>query len=131
MLFSEQRATRELTEQGLRQPKEIVLFITYTIAPGKTQTHNQIEQAIAWFVKHYEALKGRRDQLQELRYQHVLTQDFKAGYLYWKQQLTIRMGLGVIPLTAQELWEAEVWSKFNHSQVPAIPQCLVLKAGSR
>lgn len=129
LLFSEQRATRELTEQGLRQPKEIVLFVTYTIEPGKAQTHDQIERVISWFIEHYEALKGRREQLEELRYQHILMQGFKAGYLYWKQQLTIRMGLGIVPLTVQELWESEVWSKFNHSQAPAIPQCLILKAG--
>jgi hypothetical protein len=128
LLFSEQRATRELTEQGLRQPKEILLFVTYTLEPGKAQTNDPIERMIAWLVEHYEALKGRKDQLEELRYHHVLTQGFKAGYLHWKQQLTIRMGLNVVPLIAEELW-AEVWSSFNHSDPPALPQCLKLESG--
>ncbi|MCU0549006.1 MAG: hypothetical protein MUC48_06625, partial [Leptolyngbya sp. Prado105] len=105
LLFSQQRYTRELSEQGLRQPKEILLFATYTIEPGKTTTTDTIERMIARFVESYEAIKGRRSQLEEVRYQHVLTQGFKAGYLHWEQELNIRLGLGVVPLDVEELWK--------------------------
>lgn len=128
LLFSQQRATRDLTEQGLRQPKDILIFVTYTLEPGRTGANDNIERIIAWLVEHYEALKGRKTQLEELRYRHVLTQGFKSGYLHWKQQLNTRMGLGVVPLTVEELWSV-IWSQFNHSAPPPVPQCLILHAG--
>ncbi len=125
LLFSQQRYTRELSEQGFRQPKEILLFATFTIEPGKATTADTIERMIASLVESYEAFKGRKSQLEEVRYQHVLTQGFKAGYLHWEQQLNTRMGLGAVPLTVEELWQV-IWSEFNCSAPPPIPQCLVL-----
>ncbi|MBD1847444.1 hypothetical protein H6F89_29400 [Cyanobacteria bacterium FACHB-63] len=126
LLFSQQRHVRELTEQHIRQSKQILLFVTYTLEPGKAGTSDRIERAIAWLVEHYEALKGRKPQLEAERYLYVLTEGFKAGFLHWEQQLNTRMGLNAIPLTAEQLWQA-LWSQFNHSASPQIPQCLILR----
>ena len=83
---------------------------------------------IASIVEAYEGFKGRKSQLEEIRYQHVLTQGFKAGYLHWEQQLNTRMGLGAVPLTVEELWLV-IWSEFNYSAPPPIPQYLALSEG--
>lgn len=125
LMFSQQRQVHELTQQQIRQPKQILLFVTYTLEPGKGQRTDNIERTISWFVEQYETLKGRKTQLESERYKHVLAEGFKAGYLQWEQQLNTRMGLGAIPLTVDQLWQV-LWSQFNHSPPPAIPQYITL-----
>jgi hypothetical protein len=125
LLLSQQRSTRELTQIGERQPKEIYLFATYTIAPGE-RSKDQIEKSLAWFIHQYDTFKGLREKREQTHYQELLTRGFSDGYLHWEQQLNTRMGLQATPMTADDLW-GYLWSQFNHGSAPAIPQYLELQ----
>jgi hypothetical protein len=125
VLLSQQRSTRELTERGERQPKQIYLFASYEIAPGE-RSKDKIEKILAWFIHQYDTFKGLKERKIQTHYEQLLTQAFTDGYLHWEQQLNTRMGLQATPLNADQLWDY-LWGQFNLSQAPKIPQCLVLR----
>jgi hypothetical protein len=91
LLLAQQRATRELTLRGERQPKQIYLFATYTIEVGKESGSDRVEQILAWFVNQYETLKGMKESKEQLQYQQMLNHAFTDGYLHWEQQLNSRI----------------------------------------
>jgi hypothetical protein len=125
LLLAQQRATRELTLSGERQPKQLYLFATYTLEPGKETSADRVEKLLAWAISQYDTFKGLKHQKETQHYQHLLTQAFTDGYLHWEQQLNSRMGLQAIPLDSEQLW-GYLWHQFNHSQPPPLPQCLTL-----
>jgi hypothetical protein len=125
LLLSQQRSTRELTDRGERQPKQIYLFASYTIEPGE-RSKDKLEKILAWFIHQYDTLKGLKERKIQAHYERLLTQAFTDGYLHWEQQLNTRMGLQATPMNADQLWEY-LWRQFNYLQAPPIPQCLVLQ----
>jgi hypothetical protein len=125
LLMAQQRAVREMTNDGLRQPKQIYLFASYTIEAGKSTHSDQTEKVLAWFVDRYENFKGLKDQKQRQEYSQLLNAAFTEGYLHWEQQLNSRMGLQASPMDSEQLW-AYLEGQFNHAQPRPIPQCLTL-----
>ena len=125
LLLSQQRSTRELTDRGERQPKQIYLFASYTIEPGE-RSKDKLEKILAWFIHQYDTFKGLKERKIQAHYELLLTQAFTDGYLHWEQQLNTRMGLQATPMNADQLWEY-LWRQFNCLQAPPIPQCLVLQ----
>ncbi|MEO1391198.1 MAG: hypothetical protein AAFV85_28030 [Cyanobacteria bacterium J06634_6] len=125
LLMAQQRAVREMTNQGMRQPKQIYMFASHTIESGKSTHADQTERILAWFVDKYDTFKGTKDQKEQQEYSQLLNAAFTDGYLHWEQQINSRMGLQVAPMTADELW-AYLESQFNHAPPRPIPQCLTL-----
>lgn len=123
-MISKQRSTRDLTQQGERQLKQIFLFATYTLSLGE-QDKDYLERLIAWLIQQYDALKGLKESRDRAYYQQLLTQAFSDGYLHWEQQLNTRMGLQAVPLNAEQLW-CYLWEQFNTLEAPPLPQCLIL-----
>ncbi|MEL6780369.1 MAG: hypothetical protein AAFO06_24335, partial [Cyanobacteria bacterium J06597_16] len=97
LLMAQQRAVREMTNQGLRQPKQIYIFASYTIASGNATHADQIEKVLAWFLDRYDTFKGVKDQKEQQEYSQLLNAAFTDGYLHWEQQLNSRMGLQASP----------------------------------
>ncbi|MEO0825164.1 MAG: hypothetical protein AAFY67_05830, partial [Cyanobacteria bacterium J06642_9] len=125
LLLSQQRATRDATLQGTRQPKQLYLFASYTLEPGKEDSADRVEKILAWVLNHYDTFKGLKIQKEQQHYQQLLTKAFTDGYLHWEQQINSRMGLQASPMTADQLW-GYLWSQFNKRTPPSIPQCLEL-----
>ena len=65
LLLAQQRATRELTLKGERQSKQIYLFATYTIEPGKESASDRLEKLVAWFMERYETFKGMKEEKEQ------------------------------------------------------------------
>jgi hypothetical protein len=126
LLMAQQRSTRELTQSGERQPKQIYLFATYTLEPGKGTSKDRVEKLLAWCVNQYETLKGLRESKEQAHYQQLLTRAFTDGYLHWEQTLNTRMGLQAAPMSAEQLW-GYLWGQFNLLRSPPLPQCLILQ----
>jgi hypothetical protein len=126
LLMAQQRAVREMSEQGLRQPKQIYLFASYTVESGKASHADPIEKTLAWFSDKYDTFKGIKDQKEQQVYIHLLNAAFTHGYLHWEQQINARMGLQASPMDAEQLW-GYLESQFNRAPARPIPQCLILK----
>ncbi|MEM9088676.1 MAG: hypothetical protein AAGC93_08020 [Cyanobacteria bacterium P01_F01_bin.53] len=125
LLMAQQRAVREMSEQGQRQPKQLYLFASYTVESGKGTHADQVEKVLAWFVDKYDTFKGAKDQKEQQEYGQLLNAAFTHGYLHWEQQLNARMGLQAAPMNADQLW-GYLESQFNHGPPRPIPQCLTL-----
>ena len=125
LLMAQQRAVREMTNQGLRQPKQIYMFASYSIESGKTTHADQTEKILAWFVDKYDSFKGIKDKKEQQEYSQLLNAAFTDGYLHWEQQINSRMGLQASPMDADQLW-AYLESQFNHAAARPIPQCITL-----
>ena len=130
LLMAQQRAVREMTEQGMRQPKQIYMFASYTIEAGQSSHADRVEKVLAWFADKYDAFKGSKTQKEQQQYLKVLNAAFTDGYLHWEQQLNSRMGLQASPMDAEHLW-TYLESQFNHALGRPIPQCLTLKETSK
>ncbi len=131
LLGNEQKRVRQLTRGGTRQHWQQVIFCTWTfneqtgsnandllsqIINGGYQTLNRF---LEWFT-------GNRRLYREEFYQQLLTKAFEEGYLRWELLLNTKMGLEIKPCSADELWQW-LWSKFNASPAPPIPQLMQLE----
>ena len=56
-----------------------------------------------------------------LKYKNLIESAFNSGYLRWEQLLSVRMGLEVIPLSKEALWQ-RLYQRFNKYETPPIPQ---------
>ena len=127
LLMSEKARTQELKRSGTRKPKQLHIYVTYTIEPNE-QTNAEsdwIEKAIAKCSGLWESFKGGGDAMVVEHYRIMLERSLTEGYMRWEQLLNIKMGLEIKPMSVQELW-ANLWSRLNSSEAPTIPQYLEL-----
>ncbi|MCP6761724.1 MAG: hypothetical protein NHB32_23935 [Fischerella sp. CENA71] len=125
LLISERARVQELTRSGIRKPKFLRIYVTYTIEPDATNTDDWIEKLLAkgetWWLK----FKGDLAEVENQRLETIITNAYKNGFCRWEQLLSNKMGLDIKPLNTEELW-GEVWRRFNDTQPIEIPQLLTL-----
>jgi hypothetical protein len=125
LLTAERARIQELTNSGIRKPKFLRIYVTYTIEPNTTQTDDWIEKLLAkgelWWLK----FKGELAEVQNQRVETLIIKAYQQGFSRWEQLLSNKMGLDVKPLNADELWE-HAWRKFNDTEPIEIPQLLHL-----
>ncbi len=125
LLLSERARIQELTRSGIRKPKFLRIYVTYTIEPDATNTDDWIEKLLAkgetWWLK----FKGDLADVENQRLETIITNAYKNGFCRWEQLLSNKMGLDIKPLNTEELWR-EVWKRFNDTQPIDIPQLLTL-----
>lgn len=125
LLMAERARIKELTNAGLRKPKFLKIYVTYTIEPNSTQANDWIEkllvQAEDWWLK----FKGDLADVENQRIETVIIKAYQQGFCRWEQLLSNKMGLDIKPLNAGELWE-NIWRRFNDTQPIPIPQLVSL-----
>ncbi|HYW21031.1 MAG TPA: hypothetical protein VE956_17360 [Nodularia sp. (in: cyanobacteria)] len=125
LLTAERARIQELTNSGIRKPKFLRIYVSYTIEPNTTQTDDWIEKLLAkgelWWLR----FKGELAEVQNQRIETLIIKAYQQGFSRWEQLLSNKMGLDVKPLNAEELWE-HAWKKFNDTQPIEIPQLLHL-----
>ncbi|MGJ5674491.1 MAG: hypothetical protein ACR9NN_12900 [Nostochopsis sp.] len=125
LLLSERARIQELTRSGIRKPKFLRIYVTYTIEPDATNTDDWIEKLLAkgetWWLK----FKGDLAEIENQRLETIIANSYKNGFCRWEQLLSNKMGLDIKPLNTEELW-GEVWRRFNDTQPIDIPQLLTL-----
>jgi hypothetical protein len=128
ILMSEKARAQELKQMGVRKPKSLKIYVTYTIESGQKTTveADWIEKSLARVMTLWETFKGGAESLEVERYQDMIARAFTDGYLRWEQLLNIKMGLDVKPMSVEKLW-GNLWHRFNLSEVPAVPQRLVYR----
>ncbi|WP_337885749.1 hypothetical protein [Fischerella thermalis] len=125
LLLSERARVQELTRSGIRKPKFLRIYVTYTIEPDAANTDDWIEKLLAkgetWWLK----FKGDLAEVENQRIETIITNAYKNGFCRWEQLLSNKMGLDIKPLNTEELW-GEIWRRFNDTQPIDIPQLLTL-----
>lgn len=125
LVMGEKQRVQELAKSGLRKPKFLRLYATYTLRGSTAEGNDVLEKALAWIQKLSQQLMGQEKQIEQERHEMAFAKAFTDGFLNWEQILVNRMGLDLRPLTENELWE-HLWRQFNSSHPPAIPQLLVM-----
>ncbi len=125
LLTGERARVQELTRRGLREPKSLRLYVSYTIEPGAQGTQDWIEKLLARGIKFWRRFKGEPQEFQHKQLKDIAEKAFKDGWQRWFNLLTNNMGLQVRPLTEVELWET-LWKRFNTTKAEPIPQLLIL-----
>lgn len=128
LLESEKDKAREMERKGLRQPKTLRIYCTYT--PDRTFER----KGKGWQDSFFKNLLDVKDKAQKRLNPIAFERDIKAlfvevyqsGFMAWKRHIQERMGLIVNPLTADDLW-AELWHKFSDQPPPPIPQVIRVK----
>ncbi|MBD2250985.1 hypothetical protein [Nostoc parmelioides] len=125
LLMAERARAQELTAAGIRKPKFLKIYVTYTIEPSSTNADDWIEKLLGkaegWWLK----FKGDIAEVQNQRIESVIAKAYQQGFCRWEQLLSNKMGLDIKPLNAVELWE-NVWRRFNDTQPIEIPQLVTL-----
>ncbi|YAF95041.1 MAG: hypothetical protein AB3A66_21045 [Nodularia sp. CChRGM 3473] len=125
LLTAERARIQELTHAGIRKPKFLRIYVTYTIEPNTNYTDDWIEKLLAKAEVWWLQFKGELADVQNQRIETLIIKAYQQGFSRWEQLLSNKMGLDVKPLTAEELWE-HAWKQFNDTQPIEIPQLLHL-----
>jgi hypothetical protein len=118
---SDAKRLEELTAQGVRKPKSLRLFCTYTYDPDA-----DVEDRIEGFGKAVYQTLGKFSGADKVAKSRQFAEFLQAGansFLHWERIFTTKMGLRVEALSAQELW-ADLWGRFNRSIAPPVPQLI-------
>ncbi len=125
LLMGDRSRLKQLTSTGIRKPKQLRLYCTYTVEPETQGTTDTIEKLIAKLERTWKSFTGELDEIQFTQIERLLYTSFTDGYQLWEQLLANKMGLDISPLTASELW-AILWQRFNDTPPRPVPQLLVL-----
>jgi len=125
LLMAERARIQELTRTGIRKPKSLKIYVTYTIEPSNTNTNDWIERLLSrgevWWLK----FKGEVGSTENERIETLVINAYKEGFRRWEQLLSNKMGLNVKAMTAADLW-GTIWYRFNHTEPIDIPQLITL-----
>ncbi len=132
LIAGEKKRTQELKQAGLRQPKSMYIFTTYTLDDSgeATDSNDLIDEVVSWITNQtdnfWAGLQGQKGEAAEIskkqKHKFFLTA-FNEGYLRWEQLLDIKMGLTIEPLSVEDYWQY-LWRKFNTTPTPPVPQTI-------
>lgn len=125
LLIAEKKRVFELSQKGLREPKSIRVFATYTVDPAAYAARDWLEKLLAQGYEFWLKFKGESDQQLNIKLQELLEVSFKEGLQRWQNFLANSLQLQVRPLTELELW-SYLYQRFSPKPVPPIPQLLIL-----
>ncbi len=125
LLMAERARIQELTRSGIRKPKFLRIYVTYTIEPSETNTNDWIEKFLAKGELWWSKFKGDFNEAENQRIETIVMNAYKQGFRRWEQLLGNKMGLDIKPLTTGDLW-GDIWRRFNDTQPIDIPQLITL-----
>lgn len=125
LLMAERARIQELTNAGIRKPKFLRIYVSYTIEPNANHADDWIEKLLGkaelWWLR----FKGELSEVENQRFETIITKAYQQGFCRWEQILSNKMGLDVKPLNADELW-GHIWKRFNDTEPINIPQLIHL-----
>ncbi len=125
LLMGEKARIREVTKQGIRKPKSLRLYCTYTVDSGSEGASDQIEKVLAKLERYWKTFTGEIQELQFIQMERLLYASFTDGYQLWEQLISNKMGLNIRPLKVEEIWEI-LWKRFNKTSPRSLPSVIVL-----
>jgi len=122
--MGERARVHELTAQGIRKPKTLRLYVSYTVEPD-VESGDYVEKMLGRGERLWKSFTGELAKLQFTRIERLLAQAYTDGFGRWEMMLSNKLGLDIRPLTDVELWET-LWKRFNSSPPIQVPQTLIL-----
>jgi hypothetical protein len=125
LIYSERARVQELTIAGLRKPKYLRLYASFTHDTSSAEASDNIEKILNSLEMSWKKFTGEYRDIQATLVESLFRASFVQGFESWEQLITNKVGLNVRSLTASELWQ-HLWVRFNESDPRAIPQVLNL-----
>lgn len=122
ILVTEQKRTQTLTEKGLRKPKSLRIFVTYTFDPEADVKDDGVG-AFSKGVYNFFAKFSGAEKIAKTREFVGFLEAGANSFYRWEQILNNKMGLGASPLTVQDMW-GDLWSRLNATPAPPVPQTI-------
>ena len=120
---SSKKRTKELTEKGLREPKEIFIYCTYRCKPIREDKKMDWLQSLLFFLnKAAHQVTGKKKEFEDIELHEVLMQGYNNGLIAWSDALE-KMGLRVKPLNGDALYR-NLYRRFNNCDPEFVPQML-------
>lgn len=124
LLYGQKKRVQQLKHQGVRKPKFLRLYVTYTIEPESAGANRPIEKALKKCQGFWSQFTGVAAEVESQRLEDSFTRAFMDGYQRWHQLLANKLGLDIQPMPAGELWDV-LWKRFNPAKAtPPIPQLI-------
>ena len=124
LLLGERQRVRQLSAEGLREPKTLHIFVTYR--SEKPNPHlDWLDRMLAKLGSLWGQLSGRGGHRQQSNLSRTLRRAWGDGFVHWKQIWETKLEFRVRPLSAQELWNY-LWGRFNNSDPIETPQKLLV-----
>lgn len=124
LVMGERARVKELTQAGIRKPKTLLLYVTYTVEPD-VESGDYVEKMLGRGERLWKSFTGELAKLQFTRIERLLAQAYTDGFQRWEMMLSNKVGLDIRPLTDVELWQI-LWRRFNTSEPIEVPQTLIL-----
>ncbi|NJO94061.1 MAG: hypothetical protein HC820_06335, partial [Hydrococcus sp. RM1_1_31] len=112
--------SRQLSIEGLREPKTLQLFVTYQAAVGG-QHQDWLDKAMAQLEEFWQKFSGKSHQVSKLKLKRFLRRAWGDGFIHWKQILENKLELRVKPLSSQGMWDY-MWGRLNRTTPIEVPQ---------
>ena len=125
LMYGEKRRVQELTALGVRKPKFLRIYVTYTIDPKTAGATDPVEKALSSAMDIWHRFTGNFADVQKQNYENLFLKAFTDGFLIWEQLISNKLGLDLQVMDENELW-AHTWSRFNDSDPPKLPQLITL-----
>jgi hypothetical protein len=110
--MAERARTKELTVSGIRKPKFLRIYVTYTIEPNSNNADDSIEKLLAkaelWWLK----FKGEMLEVENQRIETIVSNAYNKVFVAGNKYYLIKWRWMLSPLTSHELW-GEIWRRFN------------------
>lgn len=124
LLYGQKKRVQQLKQQGMRKPKFLRLYVTYTIEPEAVGANQPIEKALKKFHGIWSQFTGMAEDVESQRLDEVFTRAFTDGYQRWHQLIANKLNLDIQPMQVEDLWDV-TWKRFNPSKpTPQIPQLI-------
>ena len=127
LLLGEKKRCHELTLTGMREPKRLIIYTSYTFTGGaEGEALDWLEKTLAKLEHFFIWCRGDGSNREVTEIEKILRSGFNHSYLYWENLFSSKLKLKITAMTAESLWQV-LWAKFNH-RTPAIkiPQLLTV-----
>jgi hypothetical protein len=124
LLSGEKQRIHDLTRQGLRKPKFLRLYVTYTVEPSNLSAADPAEKALGMLQVWWNQMTGQQEEVEQIKWESLFTKAFTDGFQFFEQVLATKMNLQIRPMTEDELCR-HVWSRFNQTPMPELPQRVI------
>lgn len=121
LLEGEKKRISALTKSGVRKPKFLKIYVTYTVEAASVGATDHAEKLMGKALTQWHKFTGVHDEIVERRMSEMFESAFTDGFMIWEQLLSTKMGLQVRPMLETNLWE-DLWNRFNKAEVPELPQ---------
>jgi hypothetical protein len=125
LIYCDRARVQELTTAGLRKPKYLRLYASFTHETSSQDAADNVEKVINKLEIAWKKFTGEYEDIQVTLVEALFRSSFIQGFETWEQLITNKLGLNVRSLSASDIW-SHLWNRFNETDPRPIPQVLNL-----